>query len=220
MLSGHIKVLVVDDHALVRGALAERLQREHGITVAGTAATGDEAIRQAADCRPDVVLMDIDMPGVLCFDAARTILSLVPDARLVFLSGFVSDRYIEQALAVRARGYLVKRESLDAVVQAVREVAAGGVAFSDDVHARLVVDGRNARLAERGTKTRVSTLTPREAEILTYIARGMAKKEIGGVMHISTKTVDHHTVKLMNKLEIHDRVELARFAIREGMLHA
>jgi DNA-binding NarL/FixJ family response regulator len=220
VLNGHIRVLVVDDHAIVRGALTERLQREHGISVAGTAATGDEAIRQAAECRPDVVLMDIDMPGVLCFDAAQTILSLVPEARLVFLSGFVSDRYIEQALAVCARGYLVKRESLDTVVDAVREVAAGGVAFSDDVHARLVVDGHHARLAEPGPRTRVNTLTPRESEVLIYLARGLAKKEIGGLMHISTKTVDHHTVQIMNKLEIHDRVELARFAIREGMLLA
>ncbi len=217
MLNTGIKVLVVDDHALVRGALVECLQRESGIAVVGTAGTAEEAIKLTLEFKPDIILLDINMPGMLCFDAARTITSLAPHTHIVFLSGFLSDSYIEQALAVRARGYIVKRESLDTVVAAVREVAAGGVYFSEEVRARIVVDSRGAKLAGP-PRTVGSTLTTREAEILGYIARGLSKKAIANLMHISVKTVDHHAVKLMKKLAIHDRVELTRYAIREGLV--
>jgi DNA-binding NarL/FixJ family response regulator len=102
------------------------------------------------------------------------------------------------------------------VVKAVRTVAAGGVYFSPEVQARIVVDSNGARLAAAGT-TRASTLTARELEVLRYIARGLSKKDIAGIMHLSVKTVDNHSTSLMTKLNIHDRVELARYAIREGL---
>ena len=215
-MSPDIKILVVDDHALVRGALCERLEKEPLFSVVCAAGTAGEAIEKVAQNNPDVVLMDIDMPGLNCFDAARRIADLQPETRIIFLSGFFSDRYIEQALAVRARGYLTKRETPEAVVAAIREVAAGGACFSEEVRSRIVIDSRGATLAGEET-SRVSTLTPRELEILRYIARGLAKKEIANIMHISVKTVDRHSVNLMSKLDIHDRVELARFAIREGL---
>jgi len=211
-----ITVFLVDDHALVRGALSERLEREPDLVVVGAAGTADDAFDPIIAVAPDVVLMDIDMPGVNCFDAARKILTLSPDTRVVFLSGFLNDRYVEQALEVQARGYLSKREPPDTVVSAIREVAAGGAYFSEDVQSRIVVEAQGVRLAS-ALRSRASLLTPRELEIIRYIARGMTKKEIAGVMHISVKTVDRHTVNLMTKLDIHDRVELTRFAIREGL---
>lgn len=217
MLNGAVRVLLVDDHALVRGSLAERLHRETGIDVVATADTAQRAIELVVESRPDIILMDIDMPGLNCFEAARRIAAVRPQTHLVFLSGFVSDRYVEQVLAVRARGYLTKGESPDAVVAAVREVASGGVCFSDEVRARVVVGSRGA-LPATPTRSRASALTPREVEVLTYIARGLAKKEIANTIAVSVKTVDTHTVRLMNKLDIHDRVELARFAIREGLV--
>jgi DNA-binding NarL/FixJ family response regulator len=214
-----IKVLLTDDHSLVREALGERLNREQHLNVVGTACDADEAIILTKAQAPDVVVMDIDMPGLLCFDAAKTILSMDSKTSIIFLSAFFNDRYIEQALAVKARGYITKREPPEVVVAAITEVAQGGVYFSDDVRDRLIVDGSGISLA--GTdKTRASMLTPRELEVLRYIARGMTKKEIASTMHISVKTVENHSGSLMNKLDVHDRVALARYAIREGLAEA
>jgi DNA-binding NarL/FixJ family response regulator len=219
MTGGEIKILVVDDHALVRSTLAERLGREKGFEVVGTAENADEAITIALECRPDIVLMDIDMPGLLCFEAADRMTSLRPDTHVIYLSAFYNDRFIAQALAAKASGYLTKSEPPEMVVQAIREVAAGGAYFSEEIQARIVVGPRGAKLAQE-PKSRVSTLTPREIQILQYLARGLAKKQVARTLSISIKTVDRHTFNLMEKLDIHDRVELARYAIREGLAEA
>jgi len=214
-----IRVLIVDDHELVRAALRERLQREPNLQVVGEAAMAEEAVDEVARCGPDIVLMDIDMPGMTCFSAAEQINRMRPGTRIIFLSAYFHDRYIEQALAVKARGYLTKRESPAAVVAAILQVMAGGAYFSEEVRSRIVVDQKGAKLAS-DPKSRASTLTARELEVLRYVAHGLAKKEIAKTMHISVKTVDRHSANLMKKLDIHDRVELTRFAIREGLAEA
>lgn len=211
-----ISVLLADDHALVRESLGNWLRDAGDMRIVGEVGSADEAVAVAVRERPDVVLMDIDMPGLLAFDAVRTIRTRCPNTRIIVLSGFFHDRYIEEALAAEASGYITKGEPADAVVRAVRAVASGGVYFSPEVHARIVVDTHGARLAAEGS-TRASTLTPRELEVLRYIARGLSKKDIAGIMHLSVKTVDNHSTSLMTKLNIHDRVELARYAIREGL---
>ena len=176
-----------------------------------------QAIESALELMPDVVLMDIDMPGLICFDAAQRIAGLCPTARIIFLSAFFHDHYIEQALRVKARGYLTKSEPLRQVVVAIKQVAGGRVYFSAEIRARIVADTFGVRLAQP-QRTRASTLSAREVEVLRYLARGMSKKEIAHTMHISLKTVEGHAEKLMSKLDIHDRVELTRYAIREGMV--
>lgn len=211
-----ITVLLADDHALVRESLGNWLRESGDIRVVGEVGSADEAVAVAVRERPDVVLMDIDMPGLLAFDAVRTIRTRCPNTRIIVLSGFFHDRYIEEALSAEASGYITKGESADAVVRAVRAVASGGTYFSPEVQARIVVDTHGARLAAEGS-TRASTLTPRELEVLRYIARGLSKKDIAAIMHLSVKTVDNHSTSLMTKLNIHDRVELARYAIREGL---
>ncbi len=218
-MTTQVRILVVDDHALVRGALAERLRQEADLAVVGTASTADEAIDQTISLKPDIILMDIDMPGLICFDAARTITSTSPATKIIFVSAFLHDWYIEQALAVKAQGYVTKREPPEAVISAIRDVAEGGAYFSDEVRSRIIVDSSGAKLAQSG-KSRVSTLTAREIEVLRYIARGLSKKEIAATMHLSVKTVDRHCANMMTKLDIHDRVDLARFAIREGLAEA
>lgn len=218
-MTPEIRVLVVDDHALLRTTLVERLRREPGIDVVGTAVNADQAIEKLAECAPSIVLMDVDMPGLSSFEAARTMAWMRPDTRIIFLSGFYHDRYIEQALDVKARGYVTKVEPPETIIEAIREVASGGVYFSGDVRSRIVIESGGTRLAEEST-SRASTLTVRELEVLRYIARGLSKKEIANIMHISVKTVDRHSANLMTKLDIHDRVELARFAIREGLAEA
>jgi DNA-binding NarL/FixJ family response regulator len=212
-----ISVLLADDHALVRESLSTWLKSAGDMRVLGEVGSADEALAIAVRERPDVILLDIDMPGLLAFDAVRTIRSRCPDTRIIMLSGFFNDRYIEDALAAEASGYMTKSEPPQAVLKAIRTVAAGGVYFSPEVQARIVVDSSGARLASRDAVTRSSTLTPRELEVLRYIARGLSKKDIAGIMHLSVKTVDNHSTSLMTKLNIHDRVDLARYAIREGL---
>lgn len=218
-MTGDITVLVVDDHTLFRESLVKQIEKELDITVVGTASNGDEAMEQALNCKPDVILMDIDMPGMLCFDAARQIRARLPDTRIVFVSSFFNDSYIEQALRIEANGYLTKMEPLDVLFLAIRKAASDGVYFSDDVKSRIVFGSDGATLRHKPT-SRLSTLSPRELEVLRYIARGLPKKDIARVMHVSHKTVDNHTSRLMNKLAIHSRVELTRYAIREGLAEA
>jgi DNA-binding NarL/FixJ family response regulator len=210
-------VLIADDHALVRDMLAQHLEREPGISLVGATADAGEALALAEHEKPDVVVLDIDMPGLSAFEAARKIASSAPRARIVFLSGYLNDAYIEQALALEAGGYISKSEPVDAIVRAIRKVAGGSLYFSPQVQQRIVVDGNGVRLRS-GPHARLQLLTPREMEILGYLAKGLAKKEMARLADISVKTVDQHCTHIMEKLDIHDRVELAHFAIREGLV--
>lgn len=214
--TGSIRILLADDHMLVRDVLSERLNRESGFSVVAKAVNAEQAIAMCATHTPDIVLMDIDMPGLICFDAAERIMSLHQKTHIIFLSAFFNDRYIEQALRIKARGYVTKREPPEVVVAAVREVSAGGIFFSRDVRERMIIGDDGVRLVEDAA-TRSSTLTPRELEVLRYVARGLSKKEIANTMSISVKTIENHCGSLMTKLDIHDRVVLARYAIREGL---
>jgi DNA-binding NarL/FixJ family response regulator len=218
-MTAPISILLADDHSMVRRLLGRRLEDEADMTVVATVSNADDATAEAIRLKPDIILMDIDMPGLSCFEAAGTIHRQSPGSRIIFLSAFFHDRYIEQAMAVQAWGYITKSEPEDSVLEAIRKVSAGIAYFSPEVKARIVVDSQGARLASKG-RSRASTLTEREMEVLRYLARGMAKKEIARTMHISVNTVNRHTTSLMAKLDIHDRVELARYAIREGLAEA
>jgi DNA-binding NarL/FixJ family response regulator len=216
MTNTPIKTLLVDDHALVREALGDKLQQQPDFVIVGCAENGDQALRMAEEFQPDIVIFDIDMPGLDPFEAARQIKSRRPAVHIVFLSGHVQDNYIEQALAIEASGYLTKRESNEALIGALRQIHGGELFFSEEVRRRLVVDVDKIRLSQQ-PRSRFSTLTHREREILRYIAQGLSKKEIASALNLSVKTVETHSSNLMSKLGIHDRVELARFAIREGL---
>lgn len=215
-----ITVLLVDDHALLRQTLSYRLNLEPDIKVVGDVADAQEAVAAVGRLRPNVVVFDIDMPGQSCFDATKVILKKSPESQILFLSAFFHDRYIEQALEVQALGYLTKSEPPENLVRAVRAISMGEVYFSPQVLQRIIVDEHGARLSQGAKRSLTSLLTARELEILRQIARGLAKKEIAELLHISIKTVENHTHSLMTKLVIHDRVMLARFAIREGLAEA
>ena len=218
-MNGPVSVLLADDHALVRGALASWLQSAPDITVVADVSNADDACTEALRLQPDVVVLDIDMPGLLCFDAATKIKRQCPQTRIIFLSAFFHDRYIEQALEVQASGYVTKGEPPESVLKAIRTVAAGGTCFSPEVQSRIVIDPQGPRLA-REQHSRSALLSRRELEVLRYLARGTAKKEIARTMSISVRTAEKHSANLMRKLDIHDRVEFARFAIREGLAEA
>jgi DNA-binding NarL/FixJ family response regulator len=214
-----ISILIADDHDSVRELLRDRLEAQSDMKVVAHVGDAEAAVAEAIETKPDIVIMDIDMPGLSAFDAAERIAARCSDTRIIFFTAFVRDHFIERALAVHAWGYVTKTERADAVVKAVRDVARGFAYFSPSVQSRLVMTPNRPTLVppEESLLTR---LTPREREVLGYIARGMSKKDIADTMCISVKTVDYHCTNLMDKLKIHNRVELTRFAIREGLAEA
>lgn len=215
-----ISVLVADDHTLVRQMLVQWLNSASDITVVADVADADAAVAEAERLKPDIALLDIDMPGQFCFEAARVIRRVSRDTHLVFLSAFFHDRYIEQALAVEALGYISKDEPPDKVLEALRTIAAGGTYYSADIRMRIVIDDRGRSRLSPECRTRGMDLTRREREILHYVARGLSNKEIAAVTHLTVRTVETHCTRLMAKLGIHGRIELTRYAIREGLCEA
>ena len=212
-----ITVVVVDDHGIVRDGISGMLSRDRDIRVIGVAENADEAITKVVETKPDVVLMDIDMPGVSCFDAVQIIHSRVPDTKVILVTAHEHDEYLEQAIRVKVNGYVVKSEKMAALADAVRDVARGKIHFSPEVMDRLVVKGGKVEL-DNPPKTRRSILSPRERELLRILAKGLSLKEAASILGISYKTADKQKASLMAKLDIHNRVELSRFAIREGMI--
>ena len=218
-MNGPVSILIVDDHALVRNMLADRLSREPDLTVCATASDAGAAVLEFNRCRPDIVLMDIDMPGLVSFEAARKIKQSSANTEIIFLSAYTNDRYIEQALTVGAAGYVTKGEPVETVIEAIRAVADGDCYFSPEVRSRLVVQPSGATLTH-ARQSLAALLTNRELEMLRYVARGMSQKEIATLTGVSPQTVHRHCNNLMSKLDIHDRVDLARYAIREGLAEA
>lgn len=214
MSSNTARILIVDDHALVRQALAARLNIEPDLEIIDTAEDANQAIDKAVQLQPDIILMDIDMPNLNCFDAGMRIKSLVKHVKIIFLSAFTYDHYIDSALSMGAHGYLSKSDSVQEVIQAIRHVLLDQVYFSEQIKDRIVLDKKKPA-STTNTQTRLSSLSPRELEVIGYIAQGKTTKQIATIMMISAKTVESHTTKLMTKLDLHNRVELTRFAIRE-----
>lgn len=206
-------IIIADDHTLIRSALSGLLADIPGFKVLAEVGTADEALRLTASLRPTALVLDIDMPGTDAFQAASEVKQISPMTEVVFLSGSLSDRFIDNALAVGALSYVVKSDSPDEVVLAIEAVSKGKSYYSPSVRERLP-----KRSGSSDGATRLASLSQRERETLRYIARGMSKKEIAPCMHITVKTVDKHVTQVMSKLDIHDRVELARFALREGIV--
>jgi DNA-binding NarL/FixJ family response regulator len=214
-----ITVLVVDDHALIRAALVSVLEETDDIKVVAEASNGADAVELAHKHSPQVVLLDVDMPGVDAFHAASHILQLRPTTAIMFLTATDSDRAIEQALKAGALGYVVKSDDPSGIPVGVRSVARGEQYFSPRAAER--VRGSAAEMRRRKVMgTRGAALSEREVEVLRYVGRGYAKKQIAEMLGISVKTVDKHVTSVMEKLDIHDRVELALYAVREGFISA
>lgn len=211
-----IRVLLVDDQAMLRDALAYRLDTEAEFEVVGVAEDAQAAIECAREAQPDLVLMDAASPGLSSFDGIRRMQEVGLDPAVVFTSVSSHDHFVAEAQRVGARGYLLKSEPVETLLEALRRVARGGTYFSESVSRRLVPERRG----EAGRQTRFQSLSPRETQVLCYLADGHPKKTVAELMEISVKTVEGHAQHLMKKLDIHNRVELARYAIREGLVQA
>lgn len=214
-----ITVLVADDHALIRAALVSVLNDTDDIRVVAEAANGADAVELAHKHSPAVVVLDVEMPGVDAFHAASHILQLKPRTAIMFLTATDSDRAIEQALKSGALGYVVKSDNPDSIPQGIRAVSRGEQFFSPRAAERVRGDAMAMR-RRKVTGTRGMALSDREVEVLRYVGKGYAKKQIAEMLGISVKTVDKHVTSVMEKLDIHDRVELALYAVREGFISA
>lgn len=213
-----IRVLCVDDHAFLGEGLKARLDVEPDMEFVGYLSTAGNLAGHARRTRADVVLLDIEMPGEDAFEQMAELNRLSPHVRTILLSAHVRDHYIDAAYQAGAWGYISKNDSPDAVIDGIRKVHSGEPAFGAEVMARTqpakpAVSG-GSRTATAGSKRRL--LTAREEQILRMIAGGMSRTTIAEVLCRSPMTIDNHRKSIMKKLGIHDRVELARYAIAEG----
>jgi DNA-binding NarL/FixJ family response regulator len=208
-----IRVLVVDDHAVVREGLRSFLELQDGIDVAGEAGDGEEALAEAARLEPDVVLMDLVMPNLDGVAALRRLREELPRARVIVLTSFLDEDKLLPALRAGAAGYLLKNAPPQEVARAVR-VAHGGGAVIDPVVAARLVDA----LAADGESDPLDRLTPREREVLVLLGRGFPNKQIASKLRVSEKTVKTHVGRVLAKLGVTDRTQAAVLAVRAGIV--
>ncbi|GIK71355.1 MAG: DNA-binding response regulator [Chloroflexota bacterium] len=210
-----IRILIVDDHAIVRAGIRVLLQLQPDFEVVGEAEDGREALRQVQQLAPDIALMDIGMPGMDGLAATRAILQNYPQVRIIALTQHENREYVLPTLRAGAKGYVLKRAPDDTLVRAIRTVAAGG-SFLDPRIADVVTDSLRQQGAAPADP--LETLTEREREVLQLLASGKTYQEIADTLFISVKTVDFHRTNLMRKLNLANRTELVQFAIKRSLL--
>jgi len=212
-----IRVMLTDDHTLFRQGIRTLLSSEPDLEVVGEAANASEAVDLARQVRPDVVLMDIGMPGMSSFEATRVIRKERPGTHIVFLSMYDDEDYLSEGVEIGASGYILKDSPADQLVTAIREVQRGGSFLSSRLLTRLVDDFRMQGKAPI-RQPRFGTLTKREREILKMLAEGRSVKEIAAAFDLSVKTVEAHKFNLMRKLDIHNKAQLVQYAIQKKII--
>jgi NarL family two-component system response regulator LiaR len=210
-----VRVLLVDDHAMFRAGVKSLLAFNPEFEIVGEADSGQQALDKVREVKPDIVIMDIAMPGMDGLSATRLIKELHPEVKVLLLSQHENREYILPALKMGASGYVLKRAAADELIQAVKSINAGKSYLDPDV-ADIVVN--DYRYKKTGADDSYDSLTEREREVLIYLARGRTNREIAEILCISLKTVDFHKGNLMRKLEIHNRVELTKYAMHKGLV--
>lgn len=212
-----VRLLLVDDHTLVRAGLRMLVQQLADVTVVGEASDGREAIEQVRRCQPQVVLMDIAMQGLNGLEATARIMREHPQVRVLILSMHANEEYVAQALRSGAAGYLLKGATLPELELAIRSATRGETYLAPNV-SRPLVDEYLRRVG--GDRGELDRLTPRQREVLQRLAEGLATKEIAARLHLSPKTVETHRAQIMARLGIRDVAGLVRFAVRTGLVQA
>ncbi len=214
-----IRVLIADDHAVVRAGIRLLLESQLDIEVIGEAHNGRDVLTKVQELQPDIVLMDLGMPDINGLEATRRImsLSLPRPVKVVVLTMHEDEGYFFQAINAGASGYVLKEASPEELFSAVRVVAAGGVFLYPSV-ARLLLDDYIRRAQSGDEFDRLARLTEREREVLRLIAQGLTYREIGAKLNISPRTVEKYRNVLLEKLNLRDRAELIRYAVRKGLL--
>ena len=207
-----IRVMLIDDHTMLREALRLVLEQDGEFRVVGEAGDGKSALRVADDCLPDVVVMDVSMPGQSGVETTRQLLARRPGAKVLALSTFLDRNVVQQMLEAGASGYIVKSAITQELVDGIKCVFEGNSYLSSQV-ASLLADGLRHREAIPN-----QALSPREVQVATLLASGQSAREIADKLHISLGTVDTHRRNLMQKLDSHSVVDLTRYAIRTGLI--
>jgi DNA-binding NarL/FixJ family response regulator len=212
-----VRVLIADDHALIRSGLRALLEREGEFQVIAEAADGYDAIELAIRHKPDVVLLDVGMPRLSGTDAAQQITEKVPAARIVIVSMHSDEGYVLRALKAGARGYLLKASPEADVLAAIRAVAAGNAYFSPSI-TRMLMEEYVAEARRRGVEDSYDLLSLREKEICQLLASGKSNRDIAELLHISLATVETHRNNIFQKLHLHNLPELILYAVRKGLI--
>ena len=215
-----IRVVLADDHTVVRQGLRALLAAEEDIEIVGEAENGRQALQLVKKLLPDIVVMDIAMPVLNGIEATRQITRYIPSVKVLVLSTYSNDEYVEQLTEAGAAGYLVKQTAANDLLKAIREAFKGNAFFSPAIAKRLRDQCRQTYSAGQPIKRRSDYLTTREAEVLQLIAEGRANKQIAAELCISIKTVAKHRQQVMNKLGIHDVAGLTRHAISKGIIES
>jgi len=211
-----IRVVIVDDHRVIVDSLSALLDLTPDFSVVGTAITADEGAEVVLQTRPDVALFDVDFPGRDSFDIVPQLKKQAPSTRMAFLTAHLSDVFVSQAVRMDAHGYILKDEPSAEVCAAIKRLHAGEYVFSDAVRDRLTWDSASGRYTVRNDNM-LCSLSVQQLSILRHLARGESVKEIARILGRSEKSIDSHKYRIMHRLGIHDRVELCRYAIREGL---
>jgi two-component system response regulator NreC len=216
-MSGRTKVLLADDHTIMREGLLSLLREQPDIAVVGTAENGREAVEKARRSFPDVVVMDIAMPLLNGIEAARQLRRVLPQTKVIVLTMYADNDYVLRALQAGVQGYLLKKAAAAELLEAIRAVERGNFYLSSEI-SRVVIE---RYLSSEGSSAEEAVaLSDRERQILQLVAEGHTNRQIATALGISPKTVDTHRTRLMTKLDIHDTPGLVRYAIRKGIVSA
>ena len=210
-----IRVLIADDHAILRDGLRKLLSQEPDMQVVGEAGDGPEALKKVEELRPDVILLDITMPGMNGIAVAKKVKAAAPNAKIVILTMHMEEEYVYETLRAGASGYVLKDAASDDLVGAIRAAFRGEQYLSPGV-SKLVV--RDESRGQPTLKTVSQHLTNREREVCKLLAEGHTVPKIAGMIGISRKTVDVHKTRLMKKLDIHNRAELVKYSIANKLI--
>ncbi|WP_037605034.1 response regulator [Streptacidiphilus rugosus] len=221
MTAEQIRVVLADDQPLVRSGLRVLINDNPDLRVVGEAGSGDEAIRLVDELKPDVVVMDIRMPGMDGIEAARRITGGPETARILMLTTFDDDHYVYGALRAGASGFLVKDMALEEILSAIRVVAAGEALIAPSVTRRLIAEFANRPdLPAAAPRRKLTGVTDREIEVLTLVGRGLSNSEIAEELFISVATAKSHVARILSKLDARDRVQLVILAYEAGLVSA
>ena len=213
---GKIKVLVADDHTILRQGIKSLLANEEEIEVIGEAKNGREALAIIEETLPDVILMDIAMPGLNGLEATRRIKKKFPRMKVLVLTMYTNEEYIFQILNAGANGYLVKETAFQDLISAIKAVYKNEAFMSPSISKKVI--NSYIKRAQNDEKQTCEILTTREREILQLIVEGNSSKKIAEILFISPKTVETHRTHIMDKLNIHNRTGLVKYAIRKGIV--
>ncbi|MBN2135585.1 MAG: response regulator transcription factor [Acidobacteria bacterium] len=219
MIDDKIKVIITDDHTIFREGLSELLTQSGKVEVVGEASSGKEAVELSLKKKPDIIIMDVSMPTMSGLEATARIKDLMPEVRVLILSMYNNQQYIDKALANGASGYVMKDVAGSELLTAIEVIYSGGTYLSPSVSSAVLQMYKNSRNDKKKTESDLDTpLTQREIEVIKLLANGKTNKEIADTLYISIKTVETHRKNIMTKMDFHNLADIVRYAIKNKII--